>query len=493
MNKTLIFLLSFLLILSSCESFLDDQPRGNAIAETTEHYNGLFNSTQFMNFSVADYSMWAHPFVKITEQCISDFSTTLGMASLNMFSSERAYKYETDIYEPTENCLAWQIAYQNIYTYNVIIDGVLDSKDGTLEQKKALHAEARISRAWMHFLVAQMFSKPYDKSYAETELTVPIVTKANTSVEKYERATMKELYDFIEKEMSESCPELEDRPEHKMRVYKTTGYALLGKFYWIIGEYAKAKEALSTAYTRTLNDSENLKLQNHNQLQAQFGYREIDLMSLISGQSGSDPNALLPYTYISTEMLWVKQCMNFGMGLFYVALYNNAVTYYLDPSLYALYDSNDLRRNLIPTKGLMGNPLPYPVGAVRDSYANYGVEMADIYLALAECEARIGSESEAKRLLEEFRKYRVRTGFEQVPETVADKDDLIKFCIEEQYREYMVKPQSFYNIRRLWNDPLFQYMKPFTHTLGEETFTMQEKDLYLQLPETILTWNENWR
>ncbi|MBR1464343.1 MAG: RagB/SusD family nutrient uptake outer membrane protein [Prevotella sp.] len=114
-------------------------------------------------------------------------------------------------------------------------------------------------------------------------------------------------------------------------------------------------------------------------------------------------------------------------------------------------------------------------------------------MSLAECEARVGNESNARSVLTELRSYRVLTGHESIPETVHSKDDLIKFCVDEQDREFMADIISFYNVRRLWNDPLFQYRKPYTHTDGTNTYTMNEENLYLRLPESVLKWNDQWR
>ena len=201
---------------------------------------------------------------------------------------------------------------------------------------------------------------------------------------------------------------------------------------------------------------------------------------------------MLSYGYTHPEYLLSKQCTELSMGLSR-ANSTGCLAHYIDPRLYDMYGEYDLRRNFHPTIDPNGNPYEYPVGFSRDMRHNYGVELADIYLGLAECEARVGSQENAKNILKEFRSYRVLTGHEDVPASVKTKDDLIKFCVEEQFREYSVKPQCFYTIRRIWNDPTLQSLKPFTHTLGDETYTMKEENLYLKLPETILQWNPNWR
>jgi hypothetical protein len=489
--KKYILIIPFAILLSTttgCESFLDDQPRGNAIAQTTDNYNGMFNTIEFMNMKMEDYTHFFIDDIQLTPDNISQFPVTV--SSCEVESIIRAFSFDKNVYKVTENCNALQLCYKNIYTYNVIANGVMNSVEGTEARKKAILAEARISRAWMHFIAAQMFSKPYNKEIAETELTLPIVTKANTFAGSYERATMKEYYDFIINEMEESCPELEDRPNHNMRVYMTAGYALLGKMYWMIGEYEKALKPLRIAYERSKNEAKSFFLQDFNNLQAKYGYRELTAAEIQKAQ-GTTNTDLLPYTYANPEVLWVKQNTCFSMGLFYFTS-NGTITYYFKPECYSLFDDYDLRRNLIPTKDINGNTTLYPVGCIRDGSVNYGVSLAEVYLALAECEARKGSETNARKVLTEFRANRMLKGHEEIPAKIQTKEQLVRFCLDEQRREFMGRENRYYNIRRLWDDPLFQSEKPIKHNDGINTYTLQDAP-YISLPESILKWNENWR
>ncbi len=482
----ILFVSALALTTASCDSFLDDQPRGKAIAETTDQYDGMFQTTEFMNMSMTDYTMWLSDDIYLTSDCIDRLNSTF--YSCKPSSILHAFHYEKDVYETTENCTAWESCYKKIYTFNAIANGVMDSQDGTEAEKKALRAEARISRAWMHFCLAQMFSKPYSEENLD-ELTIPIVTEANSMATDFKRATMGELYQFITTEMEESCPDLPEKKEHNMRVYKATGYALLGKFYWLTGQYQKAIEPLRIAYERMKNDKQDIYMRDFNTLEEKYGYTELAPLQMFSENASG--NCLLPYTWGNPEMLWVKQ--NTGaMGVFYWGYYG-MICYYLNPETYNLFDEYDLRRNLIPTKDANGNPTVMPIGGMRDQTANYGVELPEIYLALAECEAREGSQDNARQLLEEFRSYRVLHGHEAVPADVQTKDQLIRFCLDEEHREFLGRVQRVWDLRRLWNDPIFQREKPIKHSDGTTDYTMTEDDLYLQLPESVLKWNESWR
>lgn len=469
--------LAALLFCGSCDNFLDKQPRGNAIAESTEHYNGLFNNVQLMNLSFSEsyYSYWKSDEIIFTPRCYTDLA---GFSSYPQ-SIANAFQYREKVYREDENCLEWANCYNHIYTYNVIVNGVPDATGDEI-QKKYLLAEARVSRAYMHFLLAQWFAMPYNESTADSEPAVPIVTKANSQVNQFERATVKQLYDFVTTEMEAACPDLEERNEHKMRIYKATGYTLLGKVYWMMGKYDRAIAPLTTAKAIIENDPTTY-FYDYNEEQEAFGYEEMSM---------EDLDAIIPYKFRSHEVLFNKQ--NALMLSFYANYYAQVVPY-LKPEFYALFDEHDLRRNRIITKDNASEPLPYPSAVFPGSMINFGVELPELYLMLAESEARAGSTDNARRLLLELREKRMLTGHAAIPADVRTQEELIRFCVDEQTREFIGCGHRWYNVRRLWNDPLFQDMKPITHYDGTATYTLKEPQLKIEIPETVLIWNENWR
>ncbi|MBR1464434.1 MAG: RagB/SusD family nutrient uptake outer membrane protein [Prevotella sp.] len=500
MKKYIYILIGVVLQLSTtgCNDFLDEQPRGSAIAETTDDYNGLFNATQMMNMLYADYTKWLNPDIVHTATTLQNLNvqSTYNMTGNTTYSisSANAYRLLPNPYVDVETCDMWGTIFQRIYVYNMIANGVMDSRGGTELQKKALRAEARISRAWLHFLLLQVFSKPYQMG-GDDELSIPIVSEANSMQTDFTLVTKKAAYSFIENELTESVEDLEDRPDHKMRIYKTTGYALLGKYYWLTGQYEKATAPLRAAYERLKNEAD-FGLINYN-----------DYDSPGNPDTNLSNSYVHPYFSYSSEALWVKQNSGFR-GASMLGSYGPA--YYISKELYELYDEYDIRRNYVPTSAkvtdyvynpetggwsLITKEQAYeaPVGCIRGNQENYGVEIPEVYLALAECEARSGSLENARNLLAEFRCCRLASGHEGVPENVITRNDLIVFCVDEQRREFADRQNGFYTLRRLWDDPVFQYRKPYTRSDGEQTFTMTEDNLYFRLPEGVLKWNDQWR
>lgn len=467
-----------IMIFSGCNDFLDEAPRGNAIAETVDDYEKMFNGSQNFNmlFFEQYYALWKSDDLIFTEGSLN----TISMASSFPTSVEAAIKYEDKIYREDETTPEIEKTCNQIYLYNVIANGIMDA-DGDKTKKKHLLAEARVSRAYMHFLLAQWYVEPYDASTASTLEALPIITSADTQQRSFEKISVEKYYQWIVNEMEESCPDLEERTEHRMRCYKATGYALLGKVYFFMNKYDKALQNLKVAY-RMLQNDPNVYLTDHNIKQAAFKYQEISMSNLL---------AYVPYPYRDNEVLFCK-CST-SMHQYYSPYYYMEPTDYLKPEIYNLYGENDLRRNMIPTKDARGNSLKYPTATFIGAMTNIGITLPEVYLMLAECEARTGSQDSAKNILKELRSMRMRKGYEDVPASVIDQNSLIRFCVDEENREFAGTGYRFYTVRRLWNDPLFQDWKPITHTIGTKTYTMSESQLKTDLPETLLIFNESMR
>lgn len=478
MKKILTLLCSAAMLATACDDFLDEAPRGYTIPELTEDYDKLLNDGTMNNmlFFDAYYPAWKSDELIYTEGSLA----TVSQLSSFPTSIEAAAELRSDIYRADQTSTEWNTAYNQIYTLNVIANEVMNSR-GNEAAKQHLQAEARVRRAYMHWLLAQWYAMPYDEATADEQLTIPIVTEADTQVMDYDRATMRELYDWITAEMEEACPQLEEREEHRMRCYKATGYALMGKVYFGMKRYDDALRALRTAYD-LLRDDPNVYLTDHNEKQAAYGYRELTMSEML---------AYMPYAYRDNEALFCKYsgCMK----EYYPAYYGTEPAEYLSPDVYALYDEHDLRRNLIITRDAAGNPLTYPTSTFYTSQVNVGCKLPEVYLMLAECEARAGSTDEARSILAELRRTRVMPGYEEVPQSITTREDLVRYCFDEEAREFAGSDFRYYNVRRLWNDPLFQEQKPLTAQVGGQTCTWQESGLQTDLPETVLIWNENWR
>jgi len=362
--------------------------------------------------------------------------------------------------------------YQQIYTYNVIVNGVMDAVGGSHEQKLRLLAEARAARALNYMLLAQFFGKSYNDATAATDLCVPLVLKADVGITSYKRATVKDIYDFVLQELEEACPNLGEYTLERQRMFRFAGYAILGRAYMLVHNYQKATEAFIKADGLMSKSNVTLKL---------FDYkREMLVWKDTSNIASWKPGFVYPTNTnntANTEIVLNRQLMNPVAS----SILGNA-NVFIKSEYRTLFITGDLRKEFYDSTWTR----------IARIFHNEGVDLPAYYLNYAECLARTGDLSKARELVSLLRENRFEEGFGAIPATVDNQEKLIKFIVEERLREYMATGTRWFDIRRLWNDPLFQDLKPYTHSDGVNTYTLTENRLTYRIPKSVLVHNPDW-
>ena len=122
------------------------------------------------------------------------------------------------------------------------------------------------------------------------------------------------------------------------------------------------------------------------------------------------------------------------------------------------------------------------------------MELPEIYLLLAECQARTRDYSGAVHTLEILRQHRMPATAAAVPSAVThDPDQLLRFIMDERLREFAGLGLHWFVMRRLSADPLFG-QTDYTHILynadGSKTeFHLKPERFVLKLPPKILLAN----
>lgn len=461
-----------IIIFTACNDFLDVKPKGKEIASDIEHYNGLFNNFQFINYmnyepGAGGFSFSADAFPNLS--VVMSGESLLASPHSNALSPKyrNAYSWADDVYLPDTDVPEWETFYLRNYTYNVIINEVMDATGGTEEEKRALLAEARANRALLHFMVLNFFSKPYDQSSASTDLGIPIITVPDADALGNTRNSVQEVYDFIISELKAAIPDLNEQTISRLRLARAAGKYILGQVYLFMGNYEDALPLLEDAKTLTQNSLVPIGLYDYNVKMSQWKISPIF-------------PPFLPFALDDEEGIFQQRLsMPFAGQVF------------LNPEYESLYGTGDIRfANLFANSAFTFSGFKfYPYRTrVAPSQVNYGPSMPNLYLMLAECKARLGDLSGAEADIETFRSNRMPSANADV--VVSSQDDLIRFIIDERFREYACTGLVWFDIRRLWNDPLFSdrtYMHTSIDGTTEHNLTFDR--LLLRIPLKILQYN----
>lgn len=466
----LMVLLLFITSVFSCKkSFLEIQPKGKTIAQTINDYNLLLNNYDLFNID-------------------ADAQAAMGdeLAAVEPYHSgadlrtQRLFRWDAVIYEPQQSATEMAVPMQNIYNYNKIINEVMNASDGTDQQKKSLQAEAMAGRAWTYFLLINYYGKPFNNATSSTDPGFPIITTADVTETKFTRASVKEVYDFIIKDLTTAIPALPAQTTHRLRMSKVAAEGILGKVYTFMGRFGDALPQLNAAITDMASGTIPVGLHDYN---VNFGPGGSFLPIGLFG-----PN--YPTIVDDKENLYGKQFID------YWTFVNNE--FVINPQTVALYDPADLRLNFYTNTPAFGG-YTYPAGMLRRSGPvgiQYGVQVPDLYLLRAECKARLNDLPGAKDDVEALRVKRMPSTNASVPAAIAsDQKALVKFILEERIREFAVEGFRWFDMRRLSVDPDYSATVGNVHnvysSLGviTQTLTLKPERLVLRFPQKLMNQN----
>lgn len=484
MKKYLIYIF-FGLTLTGCDSFLEVEPKGKAVLKNYEHYNGLFNNSflggfQFLKFTAtsnAETGDMGYSFSILGEVQAPFFMSDDIIANENTFNNysqiqKNMYEWKDNIYLVDDNAAEWGTMYSLNYIYNLVANGVMDVEDGTENQKKALLAEARVSRAYMHFWTAQLFALPYNEASATTDLGVPLIMEANTELKDLKRATLKETYDFITSEIETSIGDLPHETYNRNRISKAAGYYILGEVYFYMKKYDQALLAFRNANTFLKQTNIPVDVYDYNVKVPTWFIGFMPNMGLLNH----------PNPFISEETILVKQ----SAAPIYSAMASHTV---LHNEVYNLFSASDLRLRIFSNRGLMSSSLQLPgYQRAQPGTVNYGPSVPNLLLMLAECEARANNLSTAEQILIGFRKKRMPEVDAAV--TYTTQSDLVKLILEERQREFAATGMRWLDMRRLFDDSEYNNLRK-SRTIDGETYTLTRERLCLRIPPMTLQFNPN--
>lgn len=458
MNKKLykLILCLCLTLMASCDEYLNIKPKGVIIPEKCEDYEKLLNYAQLMkasesypNFMTDDIFM---PY---------DDGKTGGYQTLTL-PKQRLYTFDSEVFGDGEKDGLWEFSYNRIYTYNVIIQEVMNSTQATEEHKKQVRAEALMGRAFEYLTLVNAYGKHYDPATASTDPGVPLMLDEDINKTNLQRASVQAVYDQIKADLDEAAPNLPEKPVlNAYRASKPVGYGMLARMYLYMGDYKKALE------------NAKISLEHNSTLMDLAPYSVIDPTQWIGRIDVPDAEEnpenifirLAPYTY--------------GMSS----------SVYGSEDLLKLFDKeNDKRFLLYFTRNLGSVNYDYDLWAPF-IYANMAMATPEIYLIAAECEARIGNKDNAMKYINELRDHRI---LKNVDQTAADNKEALRLVLEERRRELtFVGCTRLIDLKRLNREP--EFAKTIVHEVNGVEYKLEPNSpkYILPIPPTVLRFNPN--
>ena len=404
MKKILyIVLLGCMMMTTACDSYLDIKPVGSVIPGTLAEYRALLTR------SYKDVSL-------LNDRGIVGFRTDemlVRNVDFDLDSYADIERWNDQAPHSSTASFEWAVYYNVLFIANHIIENEGGINEGTAEEIRQLVGEAYLMRAYMHFLLVNLYGQPYTKPGALDTKSVPL--KLDTDLEKVlTRQTVAEVYTSIEGDITKAKEMIIQRkwePRYAYRFTTLSVAALQSRVALYKGDWETSLSA----------SKEVMK-------------GEASLVDLKVN------DALLPNHYQSSENLTALE-MTVSASVSRAAL--------VTPEFFKLYGEGDLRTNRyfsVPDED--GNRKSQKAGS---NTFLCSFRLGEIYLNAAEAAAQLNLLSEAHQFLFKLMENRYSAEVLDSKKRVVSamsQADLIKEILNERARELAFEGHRWFDLRR---------------------------------------------
>lgn len=418
--------------LCGCDSFLDVTPKGKLIPGKVQDFDELMGDPLNAEGAHSLVEMCSDNVV-IPDDYLSYYMTT---------ANGKAYTWQEDFYEPEEDDMTWNSAYEIIYTCNLVLREVPGLNDGSSDAYKAqVIAEAKINRAYYYWFLHSCYAPAYDPETAGTDLSVPLVLEPDLEA-KVSRATSDKVVAQILEDLKDVAMDLPVESASEYHIPRMAAYGLAARVNLFFGNYDAALE----------NAEEALKFNSK--------LLDYDTLYFYDENNPYEGVANRPLPEYSPEMIMYR-----------ASAYSTILTSSLmSLELLEVFDTEtDLRYKFnFTTLKWDGTPgeEPYPK-IIQD--LDYNIGVPEMMLIKAECLAR-KNDPGALDVLNMLRKKRIAADkYTDLPRVSGDK--LLQVVLEERQRELAFNGVRFFDMKRLAKEGI--YTRTLTRQFEGTIYTLE--------------------
>lgn len=247
------------LTLQSCDDFLDIQPIGKVIPKTGAEYRALLTKAYDDVPEDRGLATFRSDEMKMDGASSEDYNAYFDIWSWN-----------DDAPQETTSSFSWRTFYHTIYVANYIIEHQDKITEASTEEIRQLVGESYMLRAYMHFILVNLYGAPYTHCDPATTLAVPL--KLDTDVDAVlKKATVGQIYEQINRDIDQAENYLNVEKWEAGKTYrfnKLSAQALRARVALYMGNWQGALDASKQVLQQqdTLVNLNNTKvLPNHYQ------------------------------------------------------------------------------------------------------------------------------------------------------------------------------------------------------------------------------------
>lgn len=422
------------MLASSCDSFLDIQPVGKVIPTTAPEFRALLTEA-YTNVpsdrGLADF-----------RSDMVQFDATLSPNDLSSYLD--IWRWKDEGMDENTVSFSWRTFYHVLFIANYVIESENKITDGTTDEIRQMVGESYMLRAYMHFVLANLYAPAYTNCTPASTKAVPL--KLDSDVEAVlSRNTLDEVYTSIlnDLEMAEDYLNIDTwELGYNYRFNTLCVDALRSRVYLYMGLWQDALDASKRV--------------------------------LAKKNSLSDVRSELPNAYNSVENI---------LALEEVMPAQYARAFKVNRDFFRSYSNSDLRKAVYYNQVTTSNILLSKGGSNTYSCT---FRVGEMVLNAAEAAWQLGLYDDAAEYLLTLQRKRFNdNGAAKETEVAAmNNDQLLAEIYSERARELAFEGHRWFDLRRTTRPEM-------TRTYRGETSTLQKDDprYTLRIPSEAITAN----
>lgn len=274
--------------LSSCENYLNYQPKGQRIPTELADYEPMLRY---------EYGNLRFDCLQAAHLLNDQMCTQSSLSYYPYYKANYNWEEETDrCYYNNSDETTYYAAYGGISTCNLILEKV-PLTTATDKEKQEVMAYAKVLRAMHYYLVTNYYAAAYNPSTAATDRAVPYITSAEVNAP-YTQVTVKEIYDHMISDLTEALPYLPDFGTTILHQGKGAALAMLARIHLTMMDYDKALDYANQALA--INDKlydwnefyqQNKEMidnrESYTAVQSPMSYKYVENYSFAHGSSSN--------------------------------------------------------------------------------------------------------------------------------------------------------------------------------------------------------------
>ncbi|WP_286525114.1 RagB/SusD family nutrient uptake outer membrane protein [Duncaniella freteri] len=340
----------------------------------------------------------------------------------------------------------FNLLYRKINVCNSVIaladdQPIHDPKNDPI-QKRRIKGEAQFLRAFYYFMLTNLYAEPYNPSTAESTPGVPLKFTENVEDIEFTRSSLKECYGKIIEDLTGAMTNLEGITGQSIYFAdKRSAEILLARVYLYMQDHKNA-----AVHAEAVIDTDR------------------SLLNLHTVSKGSP-------TLVASNPEII-----FTMGSYEIAYsFHNFKSWYpeiplieISQYMLGLYTRDDLRMTRYIGKTERGgyarafikyDGFSSTYGKWYETGSVFTLRNSEAYLILAESQAMLGKDDDARNTLKTFLSKRM-SGEYTLPQS---NEELIRFIREENAREFLIEGHRWFDLRRYTVDMRYPWSKEISH------------------------------